>query len=269
MDRTDIAILVNSTPKYYYILPLCFGMLRRYAPNLRWDIILATEVPEHPICEKVAVEHGVQILPIPLERESFIDSRLAALERIQNKYKYCLMLQDDFILEMPMDSTAIELLLNAMDAEPRVGSARLMPCPGPAAADSPWESGPSCWKLLSQEHDEYGFVYQATVWRLNAAILWYQTLVNTLESVAPRSSTPAAMRRHIEIRQNLAENVKGQELFWRTLGYLKHVAWIRKGPQPNAVYLSPYPYRPTAIVHGKLELWAVQLAQRENIAIEH
>ena len=268
MDRTDIAVLVNSTPQYYYILPLFFGMLRRYAPDLKWDVILATEVPEHPVCKKVALEHNVKILPISPKLESFIDSRLAALESIQEKYQYCLMLQDDFILEMPMDATAIRDLLAAMDSDPTVASARLMPCPGPAAADAPWPANPA-WKVLSQEHNEYGFVYQATIWRLDAATLWYRTLVTTLESVAPRSSTPASMRRHIEIRQNLAENSAGQQLFWRTLGHIKHVAWIRKGPQPNAVYLSPFPYRPTAIVHGNLEFWAVQLAQREGISFEH
>ena len=47
MDRTDVAILVNSTPAYYYILPLFFTMLRRYAPDLEWPVYLATEELEH------------------------------------------------------------------------------------------------------------------------------------------------------------------------------------------------------------------------------
>jgi hypothetical protein len=49
MDRTDVAILVNSTPTYYYILPLFFTMLRRYAPDLQWPIYLATEELDHEV----------------------------------------------------------------------------------------------------------------------------------------------------------------------------------------------------------------------------
>jgi hypothetical protein len=67
MDRTDVVILVNSTPKYYYILELFFGMLRRYAADLKWDIVLATEMPNHPECKLVEKKYGVKILQIPLE----------------------------------------------------------------------------------------------------------------------------------------------------------------------------------------------------------
>jgi hypothetical protein len=33
------------------------------------------------------------------------------------------------------------------------------------------------------------------------------------------------------------------------------------------VYLSPWPYRPTAIVHGRLEPWAAELGLREGVPL--
>ena len=43
MNRQDICILINSTPKYYYLLPLHLTLIRRYAPFLHWPIYFATE----------------------------------------------------------------------------------------------------------------------------------------------------------------------------------------------------------------------------------
>jgi hypothetical protein len=33
------------------------------------------------------------------------------------------------------------------------------------------------------------------------------------------------------------------------------------------VYLSPWPYRPTAIVQGRLEPWAAELGKREGVPL--
>jgi hypothetical protein len=46
-----------------------------------------------------------------------------------------------------------------------------------------------------------------------------------------------------------------------------HVGWKRAGPWSNAVYMSPWPYRPTAIVQGRLEPWAAELGKREGVPI--
>jgi hypothetical protein len=264
MDRTDLVILVNSTPNYYYILPFFFTMLRRYAPDLAWDLVLATEFPDDPICKAVSAEHGVEILEIPFTAGGFIDSRLAALQVLQKRYKYCLPLQDDFILEMPMNAAAIKDILAAMDTDLTISSARLMPCPGPAAADAVYATR---WKILSHANNAYGFVYQATLWRTEDAVKWFQTVAERLESIAPKATTDSKHRNTIEVSWNIAENAEGQALFWKTFAAKKHLAWIRQGKQPNAVYLSPFPYRPTAIVKGRLESWASELAARESIPL--
>ena len=270
MDRTDVVILVNSTPNYYYILPFFFTMLRRYAPGLAWGLVLATEFPDDPICKAISAEHKVELLEIPFAAAGFIESRLVALQTLQKRYKYCLPLQDDFILELPMNAAAIKDILTAMDMDTTISSARLMPCPGPAAADAVYAADPvyaEGWKILSQANDTYGFVYQATLWRTEEAVKWFQTVANRLESIAPKATTDSKQRIALEVSWNISENAEGQALFWKTFAAEKHLAWIRQGKQPNAVYLSPFPYRPTAIVKGRLESWASELAARENIPL--
>ena len=78
MNRTDIAYLINSTPKYYYLLPLHLLLLRRYAPELAWPIYIASEEPEHPILVECVNTHGVKILPLKQADRFFLESRLAA-----------------------------------------------------------------------------------------------------------------------------------------------------------------------------------------------
>jgi hypothetical protein len=264
MDAARGVVLINSTPSYYFILPFCVGMLRRYAPDLLWDIVLATEEPDHPICADLQSNYGVRLLHIPKSRAGFIESRLAGLEGLRS-YDFCLMLQDDFILEMPARVCEFERLIAYMMANPEVASARLMPCPGPSSRDEDVE-GLRGWKRLSPERDTYGFSYQATLWRTAAAEEWFAALVRVLEALIPKGAD-AKQRRNIEIRDNLAENSQGQKLFWNILGDRTHIAWVRRGTWSNAVYLSPFPYRPTAIVRGAVEEWARDLAKREGFSL--
>lgn len=269
MDRRDVCILINSTPKYYYILPFMVGMLKRYAPELKWPIIFATESPEHFISKALVREYQVQILEIPASSAGFLESRLVALQTLQMEYKYCLPLQDDFILEGPMNAVAIRHLLYIMDEESGPVSARLMPCPGPRGSKELNCIELPDWRYLSPKVDTYGFIFQATLWSLPACVKWYSKIVDVLDEIAPKDKCTASQRIQQEVGVNLAENSQGQDIFWKLSaieGY-KHIAWIRKGSQPNAVYLSPFPYRPTAIVRGSLEGWAQDLAKREGFII--
>ena len=264
MDRKDVVLLVNSTPKYYYILPLFFTLLRRYAPTLEWPVVLATEEPDHPVCQKVRDDHSVELLVLEAADAGFLESRLASLRNLKGRYKYVFPLQDDFLLEMGMNVNTFEALLKSMDALPNIVSARCMPCPGPKIPDNSFVELPG-WKMLDREYDEYGFVFQATLWRTEACYEWYERICRRLEAVCPKDSTPAEERRRVEISANIAENPVGQKEFWKWSAEKKygHIAWNRVGPWKNAVYLSPFPYRPTAIVRGKLEEWAKELMERE------
>jgi len=62
MERNDVCILINSTPKYYSILVLQVGLLRRYAPKLKWRVFLATEVPDHEVCQRLVKDFGVELV---------------------------------------------------------------------------------------------------------------------------------------------------------------------------------------------------------------
>jgi hypothetical protein len=256
MDRTDVCILINSTPKYYYILPFMIGMLRRYAPDLAWPIYVATEEPHNSIITSL----DVKLITLEESKSGFLESRRSALGELLGQYKYCLPLQDDFILEQGMDGVALKAILRAMDDDDDVVSARLMPCPGPKGSRA-YIPG---WNYLKEATDTYGFTFQATLWKTYACYQWYSDICSVLYKKIGLLGQDAS----VEVRHNLAENSEGQQVFWmvsRAYEY-KHVAWVRKGNWPNAVYLSPFPYRPTAIVRGKLEGWAKDLMGREGFA---
>ena len=258
MDRTDVCILINSTPKYYYILPFMVGMLRRYAPDLKWPIYLATEDHMNPIFNSL----DVKLITLESTQTGFLESRKVALSELVGQYRYCLPLQDDFILEGGIDSLAIKNILKAMDDDDDLVSARLTPCPGPKGPLTYKVPG---WGVLNAETDVYGFTFQATLWKSYACYEWYNRICSRLYN----KIGDGQQDNRVEIQGNLAENTEGQGVFWemsRVLQY-KHVAWIRKGNWPNAVYLSPFPYRPTAIVRGKLEPWAKDLMEREGFAM--
>ncbi len=270
MDRADVAILVNSTPPYYYILPFFFGMLRRYGRGLHWKVLLGSEQPDHPVCREVAEKYDVEIVPIPSAYSSFIDSRWYCLSYLQGRFAYVLPLQDDFILERPLWGSALDTILEAMDVGHELVSVRLMPCPGPVSGDKIYlQDGQMTLRTLSPTNDLYGFTYQATIWRWDACLAWFQTLADRLQVVAPREFTEQKARVRLEVGSNIAENAEGQKMFWDLAAARcwTHVAWERLGPWPNAVYLSPFPYRPTAIVRGALEGWAKELAKREGFAL--
>lgn len=264
MERTDVVILVNSTPKYYYILEFFFGMLRRYAPDLKWDLVFATEERNHPVCKRLEQKYNVQILDIPVESSGFLNSRCKALQMLVGKYAYCLPLQDDFILEGSMNAFVIEKLFDYFAADPKLVSARLMPCPGPVSQELVYPF----WAPIGR-NDEYKFVFQATLWKTEACLEWYSRICGVLDIMAPVDTTHASRRFQIELKENIAENRIGQDVFseWSEERGYKHIAWIRKGPWSNAVYLCPFPYRPTAIVRGKLEGWAEDLAKREGFIL--
>jgi hypothetical protein len=263
MDR--VAYLVNSTPEYYYLLPLHFTLVRRYAPFMK-ELFLATEVPEHPVCLEVAQEHGVTLIPLAQEDAGFLASRAAALKQLclSGKFTYVLPVQEDFLLDRVPDLGAlVEGLSMLEDSQGLIASARLMPCPGPKG---PLMASRPLWSGITSTTDEYGFSFQATLWTLDACYAWYEALTAKLEAEWPIATTSPQHRRHIEIRGNFAENAEGQQFFWRLFKGRRqvHIGWGRAGSWPNAVYLSPWPYRPTAIVQGRLEPWAAELGLREG-----
>jgi hypothetical protein len=264
MDKC--AYLVNSTPKYYYLLELHFTLVRRYAPFIK-HLFLATEVPEDSICQRLVKEFGVELIPLKGSEAGFLDSRHHALRQLalSGRFRYVLPMQEDFLLDRVPDLGALEEACSIMELSKNyIASMRLMPCPGP---NGPMFESYPLWAGILPTTDTYGFTFQATLWSLDACCDWYRAISNKLEEDYPVSKTAPDQRRHIEIRANFAENPDGQKFFWEFFHDRQqtHLGWIRAGTWPNAVYLSPWPYRPTAIVQGNLVPWAAEMGEREGV----
>lgn len=259
MDRKDVAYVINTTPKYFYLLPLHLTLLQRYAPSLRWPIYLATEEPTHVLIAKLQLNFPeLRIIPLTQEQEGFLDSRFHACKALPSHIQYVFPIQEDFLLEARPMAEPIEEALNLFDQNPTVHSARLMPCPGPR---SEARFANTFWRILDSNSDEMIFTYQATLWRRSAYEAFMEKLCEYLNSM---HLTPQ-QKNVMAIGNNIAEVQFGQDVLLGDKG--THLAWPREGPQPNAVYLSPWPYRPTAVIKGKLQSWAEELADREKVVI--
>jgi len=197
-----------------------------------------------------------------MEAEGFLDSRAVATNMLPPEIKYVFPIQEDFLLEgRPM----AQEIASAFEALEEVLSVRLMPCPGPKGTGlmSPGPRGDisfNAFKILDF-NIEMVFTYQATIWKRDA----YQTFMNTLLHKLQGKSQSEKNR--IAIKVNIAENADGQLILKNLFPDSKHVSVIRQYPHPNAVYLCPWPYRPTAVVQGVLEPWAIDLAKREGFLL--
>jgi hypothetical protein len=258
MNRTDIAYLINSTPKYYYLLPLHLMLVRRYAPELAWPIYIATEEPEHPILVECVNTYGVQILPLKQDDRFFLESRLAATLALPPEIKCVFPMQEDFLLERKPDAEAIKEAATLLESMTELSSIRFMPCPGPPTTQKVG------WASLKGTH--YMFSYQATLWRRADYQLFLSAVLDMggFESLCPPNLSDDKRKKWLQVDFNIAENQFGQQKFAEILGHKNHLGWVRQGKQPNAVYLSPWPYRPTAVEKGVLGQWAIDLAKREG-----
>jgi hypothetical protein len=239
--------------------------VRRYADFLPFTLILATEEPGHPICQQVVKDYGVELLPLKAVEAGFLESRAAALRdlALSGRFLYVLPMQEDFLLEGRPMMTVIRQALELMENHP-ISSMRLMPCPGPRGVKGFQKSS---FRVLEKETDTIIFTYQATIWRRADYLTFMDALIAySTEKTAPTEDLQKKQN-NIAIKINLAEIHLGQSLLHSVLPGKQHIAWIREGDHPNAVYLCPWPYRPTAVVRGQLESWAADLAKREGFAL--
>jgi hypothetical protein len=250
MNRSDCAYLINTTPKYFYLLNLHITLLRRYAPAMSWPIYLATEEPEDPEILKL----NINIIPLPKAKAGFFESREAALALLPDSIRYIFPIQEDFLLEGRPMETEIADALRILDDDSQVRSIRLMPCPGPHEFDLPYKG--THWKILDFDVDRLVFTYQATLWKRTPYQNFMKSLLHKTQHLNERQKISMA------ISINIAEIPEGQIILRGHQGI--HLAYPRSHPHPNAVYLCPWPYRPTAVVRGTLEPWASQLAEREG-----
>lgn len=258
MNRQDVAIVINTCPKYFYLLEPCLGLLRRYAERCQWPVYLATEKPDHPDVLAVASKYNVSVLVLDSADSDFLQSRAAAVRLLGEEIHYVLPLQEDFLLERLVDTDALTQALEILDADPQVQSLRLMPCPGSTTAEGFWGR----WhKLMSAD---LIFSYQATLWRRELFQRYMDGLIQQGFAFQPNLRPCTREWNEYCIRVNPAETFPGFQLLRSLYPDAHHLCWPRKGRWANAVYWCPWPYRPTAVVQGVLQPWATELIRREG-----
>jgi hypothetical protein len=246
---------------------LQIACIRRYADGLvKVPIYLATELTaENEYVKRILDLPNVFLVHLQDSETDFLESRIAAFEYL-TEYKYILPLQDDFWLDRAPNYTLLDEALSIMNADQTVQSIRLMPSPGPHSADLDYkaETYSGRWKLLS-DSDTYRFTFQATLWRTKPYSIFLQTLVQLEKPVFTMYKQVVSWSKYC-ISVNIAENTQGQALFKRLCmnPESNHLSIERQGAHANAVFKAPWPYRPTAVVHGVLQPWAKEFMEREG-----
>ncbi len=170
-------------------------------------------------------------------------------------------MQEDFLLEGRPIESHIKEAIEILDESPSVSSVRLMPCPGPKGQES---YGYTQLRLLEYGTDSLVFTYQATLWRREPYDAFMSKLIEEVGRTYGIRLSPK-QKAEIHIKINVAETEMGHTILKQVTQL--HLAYLREGSQPNAVYLASWPYRPTAVVHGVLQNWAFDLASREEISL--
>ena len=262
MERSDCAYVINSCPKYYYLLLAHLTLLRRYCPDLQWPIYIGSEEPGNEIIKKCEAT-GTQIIELSPSESSFWESRVATVRRLPAHIKYVFPVQEDFLLERySRHYGEFKKIVEAFDNEPRLISARFMPCPGPKSTGTYMKG----WGLLS-ESDEYLFTFQATLWKREPYCQYLETVIKINKEMWPGIVVGSKDWNMNAVRVNLAENPTGRTIFKDMFKDCINIAWFRSGTQANAVYDCPFPYRPTAVVKGVLQDWASDLLRREGVYV--
>ena len=106
------------------------------------------------------------------------------------------------------------------------------------------------------------FSYQATIWRREVYADYLSRIIQQGHEQYPDLSGVAWNRYCVNV--NPAETYLGLSTLARMYPQGVHLCWARAGIFANAVYLCPWPYRPTAVVQGVLQPWAEELMGREG-----
>ncbi len=261
MDRQDVAIVLNTCPKYFYLMESCIGLLRRYSEGCHWPIFLATEFPE--VLKELCQQYNVHILPLDPQDSDFLQSREAAMRLLPEGIRYVLPLQEDFLLERHIDKEALTEALQILDSDHTVQSIRLMPCPGSLKKQQFWGR----WERLMLTHGDLVFSFQATLWRRELYQQYMARVVQTSLEMNPELKPQTRAWNKFSVEQNPAENSQGQRILADMDSAAVHLCWPRKAAWSNAVYWCPWPYRPTAVVKGDLQQWAKDLIRREGFVL--
>ena len=228
-------------------------LIRRYATGLKWPIYLASAGLDD---EKKAMmmAAGVHVMEQGPENGDFLESRIEALRILRESFSFVLLLQDDFFLDRAPNYDALEETVRMMTENPEIVCTRLMPCPGPTG-----DVVLGKWKEIVVDPYCY-FSFQAGVWSIPWLMRFFEEVVRRATPLMTKY--PQYSRNQFWLLVNPCETGVGTDVAVELGG--RFVGWPRAGRWSNAVYLSPWPYRPTAIEKGVIQPWATEMLKREE-----
>ena len=248
----SVCVLINSCPKYNQLAIASCCLIRRYATSLSWPIFLAT-AGLNDEQKAMMMAAGVNVIEQGPENGEFLESRIEALRTLQKNFSLVLLLQDDFFLDRAPCYADLDATVAMMSEHSEIVCTRLMPCPGPTG-DAFGELreitvGPYCY-----------FSFQAAIWSVPWLLKFFEGVFRKSQPLF--SKYQQFTRNQFWLLVNPCEKDVGADVAVEIGG--RFVGFSRKGNWSNAIYLSPWPYRPTAVERGVLQPWAKEMLIREG-----
>lgn len=233
-DNQKTAIVISSTSKFKYIWHTFLYRLRKYWPDCPYQIYFTSDGD----CQYLVDKYKINVFQQKSDL-GFLEGYRYVCHKISYKYKYFILLQDDFLIEKDVKQNILAKYEDIMENN-NFGFIRIMPCPGPKGERKKFgdiELG------RINKNEDYSFSYQTSLWKLDY-------FLRITDPPIPRWDD-FNMSRKMKLDKNTEE-------LW---------GFIRPFKEWNAVYKCPIPYRPTAILKGKLLDWAKPL-MLEDIKFE-
>ena len=249
----SVCVLVNSCPKYNKLAVASCCFIRRYASVLTWPVYLATAGLDEEQ-KGLLMAAGINMIEQGSENADFLESRIEALRVLRDTFGYVLLLQDDFFLDRSPSYEALEEAVAIMTTNPEIVCTRLMPCPGPTG-----DIVVGKWREIVVDPYCY-FSLQAAVWSVPWLMRFFEGVIR--RATPEMKKYPQYSRNQYWLLVNPCETGIGTDVAVELGG--RFVGFSRAGRWPNAVYLSPWPYRPTAVEKGVIQPWAQEMLKREG-----
>ena len=166
---------------------------------------------------------------------------LLILSGLKEKYNSAILMQEDFIVQRKVNNELLLKYFDILKENQNIGYIRLMPCPGPEGKE--YIINNVKFKEINK-NSEYSFSFQATIWNINFFLESSKRYTNSIWALEGYLSKKLTRFKDILL-----------------LGF------IRPNKHRDAVLKAPIPYRPTAIVRGKLQDWAKKLLEENGIKI--
>ena len=225
-------IIIASTHKYCYIWNPFFDLLKKFWPDHPEVYFMSDGSPEY-----LADKYQIRVFNVHKDL-GFLETYEYLLDFV--KTPTVILLQEDFLIERPVNKELINDLIETFKTHKDIGYIRCTPCPGPKGNAIQY---PKVMLGLFHPQQDYLFSFQATIWRVSF-------LSQLLQGYQHRSTI-------LNIEKDLTQ------LLSRTSHKLLGI--IRTDNSPDGVFQSPIPYRPTAIIKGQIQPWAIELIKKHQI----